>query len=228
MKTKTNIEQVQAAVGATLNSICSSDLTGDLYLGLAPVTSNVIIVLARADGTCWIIDEDGISASAAVNAVDACHRMGAQELNLAAFALTDSTAHQPCAGPGSAKPDTESWEIRRRKALELIVEMSRALITHHVAPTQLAIETLHKVRETRGVVDAELAGIEFNIDGDGTLNFGYTDKMIDIDFWPETGRGVWTVGINGRSFDRLADALDQARKEARMSPQARLIAAILG
>ena len=227
MKTKTNIEQVQAAVGATLNSICSSDLTGDLYLGLAPVTSSVIIVLARADGTCWVMDEDGISASAAVNAVDACHRMGAQELNLAAFALTDSTAHQPC-GESSGKLDNETWTVIRRKALELIVEMSRALITHHVAPTQLAIETLHKVRETRGVVDAELAGIEFNIDGDGTLNFAYTDKMIDIDFWPETGRGVWTVGINGRSFDRLADALDQARKEARMSPQARLIAAILG
>lgn len=227
MKNKTNIEQVQAAVGATLNSICSSDLTGDLYLGLAPVTSSVIIVLARADGTCWIMDEDGISANAAVNAVDACHRMGAQELNLAAFALTDSTAHQPC-GENGQKPNDETWTITRRKALELIVEMSRALITHHVAPTQLAIETLHKVRETRGVVDAELAGIEMNIDGDGTLNFGYTDKMIDIDFWPETGRGVWTVGINGRSFDRLADALDQARKEARMSPQARLIAAILG
>ena len=227
MKTKTNIEQVQAAVGATLNSICSSDLTGDLYLGLAPVTSSVIIVLARADGTCWIMDEDGISANAAVNAVDACHRMGAQELNLAAFALTDSTAHQPC-GENGKKPDDETWTLIRRKALELIVEMSRALITHHVAPTQLAVETLHKVRETRGVVDAELAGIEMNIDGDGKLNFGYTDKMIDIDFWPETGRGVWTVGINGRSFDRLADALDQARKEARMSPQARLIAAILG
>lgn len=227
MKTKTNIEQVQAAVGAQLNSICSSDLTGDLYLGLAPVTSSVIIVLARADGTCWIIDEDGISASAAVNAVDACHRMGTQELNLAAFAMTDSTAHQPC-GENGQKPSDETWTVIRRKALELIVEMSRALITHHVAPTQLAVETLHKVRETRGVVDAELAGIEFNIDGDGTLNFGYTDKMIDIDFWPETGRGVWTVGINGRSFDRLADALDQAQKEARMSPQARLIAAILG
>lgn len=226
MKPKTTIEQVQSAVGATLNSICSSDLTGDLYIGLAPVTSSVILVLARADGTCWIMDEDGISAKKAVNSVDACHRMGTQELNLAAFSLTDSTAHQPCAGLKSTKPDPKSWEIIRRKALELIVDMSRAIVTHHVAPTQLAIETLHKVREHRGCVDAELAGIEFNIDGDGVLHFGYTDKMIDIDFWPETC--VWTVGINGRGFDRLADALDQARKEARMSPQARLIAAILG
>lgn len=225
MKPKTTIEQVQSAVGAPLNSICSSDLTGDLYIGLAPVTANVILVLARADGTCWITDVDGISANAAVAAVDACHRMGTQELNLAAFSLTDSTAHQPCCDHGH-KPDTKSWEIIRRKALELIVDMSRAIVTHHVAPTQLAIETLHKVREHRGCVDAELAGIEFNIDGDGVLHFGYTDKMIDIDFWPETC--VWTVGINGRGFDRLADALDQARKEARMSPQARLIAAILG
>jgi len=226
MKPKTTIEQVQSAVGATLNSICSSDLTGDLYLGLAPVTANVILVLARADGTAWIMDVDGISANAAVAAVDACHRMGHQELNLAAFALTDSTAHQPCAGTKEEKPDPKSWEIIRRKSLELIVDMSKALVTHNVAPTQLAIETLHKVREHRGCVDAELAGIEFNINGDGVLNFSYTDKMLDIDFWPETC--VWTVGINGRSFDRLADALDQARKEARMSPQARLIAAILG
>lgn len=223
MKPKTNIEQVQAAIGSNLCSICSSDLTGDLYLGLAPVTANVVMVLGRADGTCWIMDYDGISADKAVAAVDACHRMGVQELQLAAFALQDTSASQPC---GKKKPEDKAWDLIRRKALELIVDMSSALTTHNVAPTQLACETLHKARETRGVADAAIAGVTFNIDGDGILNFGYTAAMIDIDFWSETK--VWTVGLNGRSFDRLSDALDQAKKEAQMSPEERLIAAVLG